>query len=165
VLAVVAGQLVVDARRVMARRPTDSRLITVIDARPDEVWADLRDIASHAEWMQDAEAIHFTSSSTEGVGTRFVCDTRVGPIRLSDPMEVTEWSEGTAMAIRHGGVVKGTGRFLIEPTGDGRTRLVWEEQLHLPWYMGGPLGSSAALAVMRRIWTRNLANLKHRLES
>ena len=33
-----------------------------IPATPDEVWADLADIASHVEWMADAVAIEFLSS-------------------------------------------------------------------------------------------------------
>ena len=64
---------------------------TELDAPPNVVWSDVRRISTHAQWMHDAEAIWFTSESTEGVGTSFECETKVGPIRLSDAMEITEW--------------------------------------------------------------------------
>ena len=51
----------------------------VIDAAPDVVWDDLRDISRHVEWMHDAVAIRFTSEQREGVGTAFDCETAVGP--------------------------------------------------------------------------------------
>lgn len=138
---------------------------TVIDAPPFEVWDDLRDIASHTAWMQDAVAIRFTSDQHEGVGTTFEADTKVGPFRLSDPMEVTEWEEARCMAIRHGGVVTGTGRFGLERAAGGRTRFTWDEELSFPWWMGGPAGALVAGQVLRLVWTRNLANLKRRVES
>ena len=140
------------------------RVSTVIDAPRRRVWADLRDIASHAEWMDDAESIRITSPSATGVGTTFECATKVGPIRLSDRMEVTEWAEGRAMAIRHLGRVTGTGRFSLRRAPRGRTRFTWEERLVFPWWLGGPLGSFVAGHVLRRIWVRNVRNLKRRLE-
>ncbi len=142
---------------------------TLIDAPPSEVWDDLRDIASHTTWMQDAVAIRFTSEQREGVGTTFEADTKVGPFRLSDPMEVTQWDAGRgeearSMGIRHGGIVTGTGRFSLEPAAGGRTRFTWEEELAFPWWMGGPAGSLAGGQVLRLIWKRNVANLKRRIE-
>ncbi len=141
------------------------RVSTVIKARPGTVWADVRDIASHASWMDDAESIRITSPSGEGLGATFECATKVGPFRLNDRMEVTEWAEGKAMGIRHTGLVTGSGRFSLRRTPRGRTRFTWEEQLAFPWWLGGPLGSLVAGWVLRRIWRRNLGNLKRRLES
>ncbi|HYE80386.1 MAG TPA: SRPBCC family protein, partial [bacterium] len=152
VLVVLFGQLLADARRVLSRGPVRTEVMTPVAARPEEVWADVRDIASHVEWMQDAEAIRFTSPSKEGVGTTFRCQTRVGPFRFADPMEVTEWSEGRAIAIRHEGLVKGTGRFALEPAADGGTLFRWSEELCFPWYLGGTLGAAAASEVMRLVW-------------
>jgi hypothetical protein len=156
-----------DVRRVRsgAARGAPVTVTTVIDAPPSEVWDDLRDIASHAEWMQDAVAIRFTSDQHEGVGTTFEADTKVGPFRLKDSMEVTEWEEARCMGIRHGGVVTGTGRFSLEPADGGRTRFTWDEELSFPWWMGGAMGSVLAGQVLRLVWTRNLANLKRRIES
>ena len=141
------------------------RVSTVIDAPPGRVWDDVKDIASHVDWMHDAVAIRFTSRQRQGVGTTFDCDTRVGPIRLTDQMEVVEWTPGRALGIRHVGVVTGEGRFVLRPRRGGRTRFSWEERLRFPWWMGGPVGSVVGGHVLRLIWKRNLANLKRRVEA
>lgn len=138
---------------------------TTLDATPDEVWAAVEDIGSHVEWMEDAVAIRFTSERTSGVGTTFDCDTKVGPFRLVDHMEITEWSPGKAMGVRHVGLVTGTGVFRLEPKGGRRrsaprTRFVWTEKLRFPWWMGGPLGALAAKPVLKHVWRTNLRNLK-----
>ncbi len=141
------------------------RVSTVIHASPRHVWAAVRDIASHTSWMEDAVAIRYTSAKREGVGTTFDCDTRVGPFRLTDRMEVTEWAEGTAMGIRHVGLVQGTGRFTVRRARGGRTRFTWDERLRFPWWMGGTPGSMVAAPVLRHIWRRNLVNLKREIEA
>lgn len=137
---------------------------TQLDATPDQVWAAVEDIGSHVEWMEDAVAIHFTSDRTSGVGTTFDCDTKVGPFRLVDHMEITEWSPGRAMGVRHVGLVTGTGVFRVEPRrrrrGRSGTRFVWTERLVFPWWMGGPLGALAATPVLKHVWRKNLRNLK-----
>ena len=134
----------------------------VIPATPPQVWEDVRDISSHVEWMLDAVSIRFTSDRRSGRGATFECDTRVGPFRLTDRMEVTEWGEGEALGIRHVGLVQGAGRFTLDPVGDAQTRFTWEERLRFPWWMAGPLGAAVAAPLLRRIWQRNLANLRRR---
>jgi hypothetical protein len=134
---------------------TRIRVSTVIPARPARVWDDVRDLASHVEWMADAEAIRFTSRRHEGVGATFDCDTRVGPFHLVDAMEVTEWIEGRVIGVRHVGLVTGTGRFTLRSAGllRRRTRFTWEEEIGVPWVAG---------LVLRAIWRRNLRRLRQR---
>src|SRR6476660_1480730 len=90
--------------------------------------------------MLDAEAIRFTSRRTSGKGTTFDCDTRIGPFRLTDRMEITEWRRNKVMGVTHHGLVTGTGRFTLRRWRHGRTRFAWEERLTFPWWMGGPVG-------------------------
>lgn len=128
------------------------------------VWRAVNDIGSHVRWMQDADSIRFTSSRTSGVGTAFECATRVGPLRLSDTMEVVEWKERRAIGIRHTGVVRGTGRFTLKLR-PGGTMFTWEERLRFPWWLGGPVTGAVSKPVLRRIWKRNLATLKEMVEA
>lgn len=141
------------------------RVHTDIDAPRRRVWARLRDVASHVEWMTDAEAIRFETDQREGVGTVFVCDTRVGPIRLQDRMEVTGWREGRSMSVRHAGLVTGEGRFSLRRRGRRRTRFTWEERLRFPWWLGGPFGGAVGAQVLRLVWKRNLAALRRLVEA
>ena len=138
------------------------RVRVLLDASPAEVWADVRRIATHPEWMQDAVAIRFTGDRTEGEGTTFDCDTKVGPFRLTDRMEITSWVPEREMGVRHVGLVTGTGRFTLRPRRRGRTRFTWSETLVFPWWMGGPIGAWAAVPVLTLVWRRSMRNLAAR---
>lgn len=137
----------------------------VIAARPGEVWDAVEDIATHVDWMVDARAIRFVSAQRQGVGTTFDCDTKIGPVRLTDRMTITEWSPGKAMGVTHTGLVTGTGRFTIKRARRGRTKFTWDERLDFPWWFGGKVGALAAKPVLTAFWKRSLANLKARVEA
>ncbi|MCZ7526880.1 MAG: SRPBCC family protein [Acidimicrobiia bacterium] len=141
------------------------RVCTTIDASPADVWGEVERIDRHVEWMADAESISFRSARTGGVGAEFEVETRVGPLRTTDVMVVTEWRPRRAMGIVHRGVVTGTGRFTLHRRRGGRTRFCWEERLAFPWWMGGPVGERAARPVLRRIWRGNLRRLRARCET
>jgi uncharacterized protein YndB with AHSA1/START domain len=137
----------------------------LIDAPRSVVWEAVEDIGGHVRWMADAQEIRFTSARRTGAGTTFECDTKVGPFRLVDRMEVVEWSPGKAMGVTHTGLVTGTGRFTLRPARRGRrTRFAWQERLHFPWWLGGPVGALAAKPVLTAIWRRSLRNLKRLVE-
>ena len=142
---------------------TKIRVRTTLDASPAQVWVVLSDLRSHVDWMHDAVAIRFLTDATFGVGATFECDTKVGPLRLTDVMEITEWSPGKAMGVRHVGLVTGTGRFTLGKARGGGTRFSWTEKLTFPWWMAGPAGAWVAKPVLRRIWKRNLRNLADQL--
>ena len=135
---------------------------TDIDASPAEVWADVQHIDRHVEWMHDAESITFTSPMTAGVGTTFDCATKVGPLRLTDRMEITEWEPEAVMGVRHVGLVAGSGRFTLTETTGGGTHFAWEEDLRFPWWMGGPVGALVGGRILKLIWRRNLRLLAAR---
>jgi hypothetical protein len=138
---------------------TSIRVEEWIAAAPEAAWAAIEDISTHVRWMDDAVAIRFTSATHSGVGAGFDCDTKVGPFRLTDRMVVTEWDPPRTLGIRHAGVVTGTGRFVLAAAGAG-TSFAWEEELAFPRWMGGEFGGAAAAPMLRRVWRRNLANLK-----
>lgn len=138
----------------------------VIDRPVSAVWAAIEPVERHVDWMADATAIHFHGEQTRGVGTRFTCDTKVGPVRLQDEMEVTEWEPQQSMGVRHQGVVTGTGKFTLQRSVGGGTLFAWEEELEFPWWLGGRLGERiGGPLVLKRIWRRNLQNLKQQLEA
>ena len=130
----------------------------------EEVWEQIADLESHTAWMADAETITITSDKNQGVGTTFDCETKVGPFRLTDRMEITDWQENLIMGVAHSGVVTGRGHFTLESTSDSETLFSWEETLRFPWWMGGPAGALFARPVLKAIWKRNLKRLKNILE-
>lgn len=137
-----------------------------IDAPPSEVWRVVEPVEDHVDWMEDAVAIRFRSEQTRGVGTRTVVDTKVGPFRLADEMTITEWVEGEAMGVEHTGVVSGAGRFTLRADGRGGTVFSWDEELHFPWWLGGPVGEViGGKVVLAALWRQNLRNLKRLVEA
>ena len=64
----------------------DVTVSTSIDASVEQVWHELSAIEDHVEWMADAVAITFDSDQRRGVGTSFLCATKIGPLRTSDHM-------------------------------------------------------------------------------
>lgn len=138
---------------------------TELDAPPDVVWSDIRQISTHVHWMHDAEAIWFTSADTEGVGTSFECDTKIGPIRFTDVMEITAWVENETMGVRHSRVVAGEGAFTLSALQGNRTLFRWAEELKFPWFFGGPVGEPFGSIILKLIWKRNLQNLANRFKN
>lgn len=137
----------------------------MIDAPPEVVWQTVEQIERHVDWMTDAESITFTTASHRGEGTEFDCVTRIGPLRTTDRMVVTQWTPRRAMGIKHQGVVRGWGKFSLSRRKGNLTRFTWTERLKFPFWMGGPIGALAAKPILRAVWRRNLTNLKTIVET
>jgi len=135
------------------------QISTHINVSPEILWEELRHIDRHVNWMNDAVSITFTSPTTEGVGTQFSCLTKVGPLKTTDIMTITQWEEARTMGVEHVGLVKGTGTFQIAPQSEEST-ITWKESLAFPWWMLGPFGSLFASPILQLIWKKNLKNLK-----
>lgn len=135
-----------------------------IAATPTEVWSVVEDVASHVDWMADAAEIRFLTDQRSGVGTRFECDTKVGPFTTTDVMEITEWEPDRAMGVRHSGAVTGEGRFQLSAAEPDHTLFSWSEDLSFPWYFGGPVGERVAKPILEWVWRRNLTRLARIVE-
>ena len=106
--------------------------------------------------MRDAVAVHVDPPGDAGVGSILVAESRYGPIRLSDRMEVTEWLPRVTIGVRHIGLVSGEGRFLLEEIDGGGTALIWEEHLRFPSVLGGPVGERIAAPILRSVFRASL---------
>ena len=137
---------------------------TLIEAPATEVWNVIEDIAGHVNWMDDAVAIHFVGNQQLGIGTVFACETRIGPFKLVDRMEITEWADGRTIGITHEGLVSGSGNFILTEMGKGQTKFTWDESLNFPFWMGGPFRNFFGQKILGRVWAQNLKNLKTLIE-
>lgn len=140
------------------------RIFQEIEAPPEVVWNAISNIQTHVNWMADASKIRITSEQTQGVGTTFDCDTKVGPLRTTDKMQVTEWVPNQILSISHKGLVEGKGSFILEKPSKGRTLFVWEENLDFPIFLGGKITEFIAKPVLKKIWRGNLYKLKQLVE-
>lgn len=137
-------------------------VIRDIPIRQDVVWDALADLSSHASWMKDAESIEFESESQRGVGTVMEVQTKVGPLRTLDILEVTGWNEGESIDVEHRGLVTGVGTLGVS-LANGCTRVTWVEDLRFPWWLGGPITAFLAKPVLAAIWRENLERLEESL--
>ena len=140
------------------------RIVQEIEAPPEVVWNAISNIQTHVNWMADASKIRITSEQTQGVGTTFDCDTKVGPLRTTDKMQVTEWVPNQILSISHKGLVEGKGSFILEKPSECRTLFVWEENLDFPIFLGGKITEFIAKPVLKKIWRGNLYKLKQLVE-
>ena len=134
---------------------------TTLPADPETVWRDVQQLETHVEWMADAESIEFEGDQRRDVGTVMKVLTKVGPLQTTDIIRVVSWEPNRIIGVVHEGLVTGRGEFRLEPATAG-TRFVWDEELTMPWYFGGPLGAWVAAPVLRWVWKRNLARLAER---
>lgn len=128
------------------------------------VWEALADLGSHTDWMADARSIEFIGDRRQGLGTRMVVDTRVGPLHTRDIVEVTAWEEGRSITVSHRGLIRGIGVLSVEDAGD-HARARWEERLVFPWWLGGPAAAWAARPLLTAIMRRNLRRLESLVSS
>jgi carbon monoxide dehydrogenase subunit G len=100
----------------------------------DHVWDRLTDWQSHSAWIPNT--VVTVTKGTNGIGTEFVGVTRIGPIRLDDPMTVSEFQtpragRASCTIIKTGSVLGGTAGFVLTAVDDSTTRLDWFEDIHL----------------------------------
>jgi len=138
---------------------------TVVEEPRPVVWGELEKIEDHVEWMLDATAITFVGDRRRGLGTTFECATRVGPIRLTDVMEITGWEPGSRMSVRHSGLIGGSGDFTLSDGPGAATTITWQERLRFPWWMGATMGAVVARPVLAALWRGNLDRLRRRIET
>ncbi len=136
----------------------------VIAAPIRAVWDDIARLETHTEWMADAERIRFLTDRRAGAGTRMEVLTRIGPFQTTDVMEFVAWEPPHRMAIRHEGLVTGTGEFVLSEIDEATTRFRWSERLTFPAYFGGALGARVGARILAAVWRRNLRRLASRFQ-
>jgi uncharacterized membrane protein len=156
------GGLSSDDEGTPIRVPIRSRI--EIDAPIGAVWDRLVDIEHQPEWMTDLTAVRVTTPGPTGVGTRADGDIRILGVRISDPVEVVEFSPPHRFAIRHGGRFTGDGVITLDTLDGGRrTRVEWAETLVPPILPN--LGSIIQGPILGRIFQADLERLKLLVEA
>lgn len=125
-------------------RPATLALAVDVDAPVETTWAAAVDWAGQSEWMLGT-SVWPTDGGGEGVGTGVAAFTgvRVGRLRLGvlDTMRITRWEPPHRCDVVHTGtVVRGPGTFEVVPREGTRSRLLWREDLDLPFGAVGRLG-------------------------
>lgn len=150
----------------MARRE-----ITVsvdVDAPVETVWREATDWESQGEWML-ATSVRVTHGDGVSTGTEVAAVTGVGPITVTDTMEVVGWDPPHRATVRHTGrIVRGSGVFTVVerpgPDGPEGATFSMSEQLDLPLGPLGALGWPVVKPVFAWGLQRSLDELARRCE-
>ena len=113
----------------------------IINKPLDTVWQEVKVMENHVNWMEDAVKIDILSENNSGIDTKMNVLTKVGPIKLTDIITVTEWKERESIGVIHEGIVTGEGIFYLTALNESQTEFKWEETLKFPIYLGGVIGA------------------------
>lgn len=120
----------------------------VVNAPPQQVWDAVTDWDAQSEWVL-ATTVVAGPDGGQGMGGRLDAYTGVPGVsgswrrRLAvhDPMVVVEWDPPRRCVVEHlGAVVRGRGIIEIEALPTDRSRLVWTEDVELPFGAVGRWG-------------------------
>ncbi|MGI5127601.1 SRPBCC family protein [Pseudonocardia sp. CA-107938] len=125
--------------------------LTVDVAAPAElVWDVVTDWPAQGEWMPATRVETTSDGDGRRLGATLSAVTGVGPLAVTDTMEITEWDPPRRCVVRHtGAVVRGDGIFEVVPLGAERARFVWSELLDLPFGILGRAGWPIVRPLMR----------------
>ena len=136
----------------------------IINKPLDTVWQEVKVMENHVNWMEDAVKIDILSENNSGIDTKMNVLTKVGPIKLTDIITVTEWKEKESIGVIHEGIVTGEGIFYLKALNESQTEFKWKETIKFPIYLGGVIGEFFGSYVLKYIWKKNLKNLKEIIE-
>ena len=123
----------------------------------ERVWAILADIERQPTWMHDLKEVAVLSPGPIGVGTRATGRVQVFGLGVEDPVEITAFEAPAHFAIRHDGLVRGSGDIRLAVNDNGSTLVTWDEWLVPPAlpHLGGLL----LAMVFRPVFQRDLERL------
>jgi carbon monoxide dehydrogenase subunit G len=141
-----------------------TRHAITVPISPEQVWSFVTDWERQAEWMADADRVEVESARREGVGVRLRVRTRLfGIPAFAEPMEVIGWQPPTELTIRHGGPVKGIGKWHLEPA-EGGTQFTWTEEVELGLPVVGAFAARCYAPVLSRLMRRSMRDLARSLD-
>ena len=149
--------------RTMAPNPIAMEMVIDIQAPPPMVWDRLVDWENLGSWMLEGSGFEVIGPRREGVGTRATATISIGGIKTKDPIRVVRWEPPNVLEMEHLGWVKGMGTMRLFPKGEG-THLFWREVLIPPWGIIGDMGIRVFKPMMRKVFVRDLNELKLQME-
>jgi carbon monoxide dehydrogenase subunit G len=136
---------------------------TTIEAPPERVWDVLSDWERQATWMPDVAWMRLNGPERE-LGAKLEVRTKVFGVPLAtDLVEVTTWEPPRRLAIRHVGVVVGTGEWQLAPA-PGGTAFAWFESFRMSPPILGDVGLWLYSPWQRMMLRKSIRNLKRLAE-
>lgn len=137
-----------------------------VNAPAELVWQVVTDWPGQCEWMLATRVETTSGGDGRYLGATMSAATGVGPLAVTDTMEITEWEPPRRCVVRHtGAVIRGDGIFEVTPLGPDRARFLWSELLDLPLGALGRAGWPLVRPAMRAGVERSLRVMARRCEA
>ncbi len=165
-IAGVAGALAAEwalGRARGGRAPDPMRMLVVVDAPIEAVWAAVADVPFQVEWMAEMRELVLDPPGRAHVGQRGQATVRILGLSVTDPVEIVALEPPRRYEIRHLGLFKGGGVITLEPGADGTTTILrWDETLAAP--LLPQLGALVQAPILRAVFQADLERLKQLVE-
>jgi len=134
-----------------------------VNVPAEAVWRKVTDWEGQGDWMLATRVEVTGAGDGRRAGATLTAVTGVGPLGVTDRMEIVEWDPPRRCVVRHlGRVVRGEGVFEVVPLDASRARLLWSELLDLPlgrlgrlgrlgWYVLAPVFRAGVAFSLRRM--------------
>lgn len=121
-----------------------------VNAPAEAVWRTITDWPGQDAWMLGTRVEVEGGGEGRHLGAELRAVTGVGPLGITDTMEIVEWDPPRRCVVRHTGrIVRGDGVFEVVGLGPSRSRFLWTELLDLPLGALGRLGWPVVRPVFR----------------
>jgi carbon monoxide dehydrogenase subunit G len=134
------------------------------DRDPQWITAQLRWLRPLADiYMKDLTKWTPVGSTTHGKGAKFAVATKAGPMTLSSVVDITTWTENTAIGWTSREGFKQTGKWSFITSGDG-TDSTFDMDYELPGGVAGRMLSRVAEPIVRGNIQQSVRNLRSHVE-
>jgi len=136
-----------------------------VAAPADVVWRRVTDWERQGDWMLGTRVAVTSGGDGRRPGATLEAVTGVGPLAVTDRMEIVEWAPPRRCVVRHlGRVVRGEGVFEVVAVSPQTARVLWSELLDLPLGRLGALGWPAVRPAFRAGVAYSLRRLARQCE-
>ena len=115
------------------------------------------------KYMKDLTKWAPVGPVSHGKGAKFAVAMKAGPMTLSSVVDITTWTENTAIGWKSIEGFKQTGKWTFKPSGDG-TRATFDMEYELPGGIAGRMISRAAEPIVRGNIEQSVRNLRSQVE-
>ena len=137
----------------------------IIRASQQSVFDYVSDWEKQSDWILFT-TVHRLSETQSQADVNLLAVTKIGPLKLIDPMVVTEWQSPTRIVIEHTGrLVLGKGIFSIRGLTDNESEFSWQEITPVPFGILGRAGLILGKPLIKIPFMMSLRKLKSNVES
>jgi uncharacterized membrane protein len=134
-----------------------------VAAPVEAVFAYVDDHRNTTRYMKDLTKWAPVGSTTRGKGAKFAVAMKAGPMTLSSVVDITTWTENTAIGWTSREGFKQTGKWSFTTSGEG-TAATFDMEYELPGGIAGRMLSRAAEPIVRANIQQSVRNLRSQVE-